>query len=225
MESQLSNQLQRQIETEIIKIIDKCQGLLSTFSDTTKKNIEIVLFVGQTGAGKSTLFNFLCGAEFKIQERVLKLRNPSNKFSEMKGGMNSVSKEPNYYFNSEYNHLLIDFPGFQDTNGKLDQLLIELIFQKVVTQLPIKVIYVIKNNESTLPNRGMQIIEFIDQLFKNSNLDINKFNLLLNCYLEDLSNFELKRNIRRELKIKRKKFKGNLKLQFFHLKRNNQNKK
>ncbi|CAD8187687.1 unnamed protein product [Paramecium octaurelia] len=199
MESQLSNEVQLQIETEILKIVDKCQGLFSTFNNTAEKKIEIVLFVGKTGAGKSTLFNFLSGAEFKIQERELELRNPSNKFSEMKGGMNSVSKEPNYYFNSEYNHLLIDFPGFQDTNGQFDQLLIELIFQKVVTQLPIKVVYVIKNNESTLPDRGIDIIEFIDKLFKKSNLDINKFNLLLNCYLENLSDFELKRKIRREL--------------------------
>ncbi|CAK79310.1 unnamed protein product (macronuclear) [Paramecium tetraurelia] len=200
MEIELSKQLCQQIETEILKVIDKCQELLSTFSNHAKKNIEIVLLVGTTGAGKFTLFNFLSGADFKIQDRELQLKNPSNKFSEMKGGMSSVTKEPKYYFNSEYNHLLIDFPGFQDTDGELDQLLMELLFQRVVTSMPIKVVYVLKNNESTLPNRGIQIIEFVDQLFKNSNLSVNKFNLLLNCYLEELSDEELIRNIRMELK-------------------------
>lgn len=73
----------------------------------------------------------------------------------MKGGMNSVTKEPKYYFNPESNHLLIDFPGFQDTDGEVDQLLMELLFQRVVTIMPVKVVYVIKNNESTLPNRGI----------------------------------------------------------------------
>lgn len=30
----------------------------------------------------------------------------------MKDGMKSVTKEPKYFFNEQYNHLLIDFPGF-----------------------------------------------------------------------------------------------------------------
>ena len=38
----------------------------------------------------------------------------------MKGGMNSVTKDPNFYYNSKNNHMIIDFPGFNDTNGELD---------------------------------------------------------------------------------------------------------
>lgn len=44
----------------------------------------------------------------------------NEKFSLMNSGMQSVTKEPKYYFNEEKNHLLIDFPGFKDTKGVLD---------------------------------------------------------------------------------------------------------
>lgn len=38
----------------------------------------------------------------------------------MNDGMKSITREPKYYFSEEYCHLLIDFPGFSDTNGKID---------------------------------------------------------------------------------------------------------
>ena len=44
----------------------------------------------------------------------------NDKFSIMKSGLQSITKEPKYYFNDEKNHLLIDFPGFNDTKGALD---------------------------------------------------------------------------------------------------------
>lgn len=44
----------------------------------------------------------------------------TEKFSIINSGVHSVTKEPKYYFNEEKNHLLIDFPGFKDTEGALD---------------------------------------------------------------------------------------------------------
>lgn len=38
----------------------------------------------------------------------------------MNSGMKSVTKEPKYFYNETFNHLLIDFPGFHDTNGEMD---------------------------------------------------------------------------------------------------------
>lgn len=34
-------------------------------------------------------------------------------------GLKSVTKEPFYYFNKDNNYLLIDFPGFNDTDGAI----------------------------------------------------------------------------------------------------------
>ena len=44
----------------------------------------------------------------------------NEKYSVMNDGVRSVTKEPNYCFNDEKNHLLIDFPGFKDTKEVLD---------------------------------------------------------------------------------------------------------
>lgn len=39
----------------------------------------------------------------------------------MKSGMKSATKEPQYYHNLNNNHLLIDFPGFNDTGGPIQK--------------------------------------------------------------------------------------------------------
>ncbi|CAD8181448.1 unnamed protein product [Paramecium pentaurelia] len=112
-------------EVALLQIIDTIQSLLNLFQQQINNDMKILILVGVTGSGKSTIFNLLCGAKFKLIEsedgvEELDLEETSSEFSVMKGGMKSVTKEPNYYFNEEYNHLLIDFPGFQDTNDILN---------------------------------------------------------------------------------------------------------
>ncbi|CAK89860.1 unnamed protein product (macronuclear) [Paramecium tetraurelia] len=188
-------------ESILLKLIEKFQRLMDQFNKNKKRNISVVLLVGVTGSGKSTIFNFLSGADFIIDENnELVIKNPSNKFSKMIGGMNSVTKEPNFYHNTQNNHLIVDFPGFQDTNGEWDQLLFELLFYKIVTSGPIKIIYVIKTPENSLPNRGSDLQEFIKQVFLKGNVNIQQFNLLLNCYLEDLQEEQLRNKIKDDLK-------------------------
>lgn len=38
----------------------------------------------------------------------------------MNPGLESVTKEPNFFYNESNKHLIIDFPGFLDTNGDWD---------------------------------------------------------------------------------------------------------
>lgn len=49
---------------------------------------------------------------------------------------------------------MIDFPGFKDTEGELDQLVIQLLFNKIISSKKIKLIYIIQQSLFDLPNRG-----------------------------------------------------------------------
>ncbi|CAD8102623.1 unnamed protein product [Paramecium sonneborni] len=188
-------------EQILLEIIVKFQRLIDQFNQNKKQNMSVVLLVGVTGSGKSIIFNFQSGADFIFnQSNQLEIKNHSNNFSKMGAGMNSITKEPNFYHNQKNNHLIIDFPGFQDTKGEQDQLLFELLFHKIVTSGPMKIIYVIKNLEGNLSNRGSDLQEFINQLSKKGNFNIEKFNLLLNCYREELSDEKLKIKIQEDLK-------------------------
>lgn len=96
------------------------------------------MLIGDTGSGKSTIFNLLCGAEFEIEagknKDELKIKKGTKNYSLMKSGINSITKEPIYFYNEKYKHLMIDFPGFKDTEGELDQLVIQLLFNKIITR-------------------------------------------------------------------------------------------
>ncbi|CAD8107984.1 unnamed protein product [Paramecium sonneborni] len=186
-------------ESILMKIIGNAQRLFDEFNMNKKQKMSVVLLIGVTGSGKSTIFNFLSGADFSFNnDKVeLEIKNPQNHYSKMATGTNSITKEPNFYHNKQNNHLIIDFPGFQDTNGDQDQLLFELFFQKIVTSGPLKIIYVIKNTESTLPNRATDLQEFIKQLCQKGNIKFEKLNLLLNCYMENLSDEKLQKKSKR----------------------------
>ncbi|CAD8061888.1 unnamed protein product [Paramecium sonneborni] len=188
-------------EQKLLEIMVRFQKLIDQFNKNKKQNMSVVLIVGVTGSGKSTIFNFLSGADFIFNHKLeLEVKNPSKNFSKMASGMNSITKEPNFYYNEFNNHLIIDFPGFQDTNGEQDQLLFELLFHKIVSLGPIKVIYVINNPLNSLPNRGSDLQEFINQFCLKGNIDIEKYNLFLNCYLENFSDIQLQNKIKEDLR-------------------------
>ncbi|CAD8155999.1 unnamed protein product [Paramecium octaurelia] len=181
-------------EEMLLNMIPVIQQLVEEFTRNTKNQGSVVLFVGSTGSGKSTTFNFLSGGEFKLDHNEeLELKNPSNIFSKMNAGAISVTKEPNFFYNKNNNHLIIDFPGFLDTNGDFDQLLIELLFNKIVSLGALKVIYVINNPQNTLQNRGADLQEFIRQM------DNPKINLILNCYMAKWPDDKLRNKIKEDL--------------------------
>ncbi|CAK76174.1 unnamed protein product (macronuclear) [Paramecium tetraurelia] len=181
-------------EEMLLDMIPVIQQLVEEFTRNTKNQGSVVLFVGSTGSGKSTTFNFLSGAEFKLDHNEeLELKNHSNIFSKMNAGVISVTKQPNFFHNKNNNHLIIDFPGFLDTNGDWDQLLIELLFNKIVSLGALKVIYVINNPQNTLQNRGADLQEFLKQL------DNPKINLILNCYMAKWPDDKLRNKIKEDL--------------------------
>ncbi|CAD8181450.1 unnamed protein product [Paramecium pentaurelia] len=190
-------------EQELLYIIKNYSKLLSLFEDHNQKQTQVIILIGVTGAGKSTLFNFLSGAEFdmigKENQQFLNIKDGAQQFAAIKGGMKSITKSPNYYFSEMYNALLIDFPGFQDTDGKIDQVLIQLLFYQICRSANVKIVYVVKHPETRFNNRGTQIQDFIRQTFQGQNLEMSQICLMLNCYNDKLSDDNLIQNVQGQL--------------------------
>ena len=53
-------------ELDIINLLNRLQTLYEDFLNKAKNDLSIILLIGMTGAGKSTIFNFLSGAEFEF---------------------------------------------------------------------------------------------------------------------------------------------------------------
>ncbi|CAK89819.1 unnamed protein product (macronuclear) [Paramecium tetraurelia] len=190
-------------EQELLHIINNHSKLFGLFQDQNSKYSQVIILIGVTGAGKSTLFNFLSGAEFEMNgpesRQNLCIKDKSERFSIIKGGLKSVTKSPNYYFSHQSNSLLIDFPGFQDTDGKIDQVLTQLLFYQIVKSANVRIVYVIKHLENQFNNRGTSLQQFISQTFQGENFDISQICLMLNCYNDNLTDENLITNVQSQL--------------------------
>ncbi|CAD8156965.1 unnamed protein product [Paramecium octaurelia] len=121
-------------------LIEKIERQMEDFQGQNHDNV--IMLIGKTGCGKSTIYNFLCGAQFYINEdkfgrTTLELLSKSDVFQEIRGGLDSTTKTPKIYYNQEYQHFIIDYPGFNDTESN-DQLAIQLFFNKIVNNKKLK---------------------------------------------------------------------------------------
>ncbi|CAK90468.1 unnamed protein product (macronuclear) [Paramecium tetraurelia] len=191
-------------EKTLLETIDRISLQLDQFEYKMKSNLQVLILVGDTGSGKSTIFNFLCGAKFKYvindDEEYLDLADKSDQYSEMSSGMKSVTKEPKYFYNETFNHLLIDFPGFHDTSGEISQLIIQMIFYKFITKSNVKIAYVLFHPQTNFISRGIALQQFIKTVFKEKNLEISKLALILNHFNENMKEEKLIINVQKQLK-------------------------
>lgn len=74
---------------------------------------------------------------------MLSIKKGTKNFSEMKHGTKSITTEPKYHYIDEINHLIIDFPGFRDTRGEIEELVIQLLFNRIVTKNKVKLVYIV----------------------------------------------------------------------------------
>ena len=57
------------IDKQLLDLAKKFKTLIDEYLEKAKKGLEVLLLVGNTGAGKSTIFNVLAGAEFDFDEK------------------------------------------------------------------------------------------------------------------------------------------------------------
>ncbi len=136
-------------------IIERVEKYLETQAD----NPELLFLLGGTGSGKSTTYCFLRGDEM-VRKDV--------KFESKNDAENAISHSltesctflPNLQRNG--NLVLIDYPGFDDSNGPLVNLGIELALKDLLKRHPSKILVVesVTNTEGRYANidkRGAQL--------------------------------------------------------------------
>ncbi len=93
-------------------------------SDASIVDKNIVLLIGDTGAGKSTTLNFLAGQEMQIRQNdnedmVVEAKNLLPGF-EIGHRLSSTTKRINTFVREKDELTLCDTPGFKDTTGEHD---------------------------------------------------------------------------------------------------------
>lgn len=95
------------------------------------KDKDIVVFLGNTGAGKSTLINYLSGKQLKVDKHRIVLEDPNDPSAMAIGsGPNSATFLPALIQTD--NLLLCDLPGFKDTRGTAQNLISACFIKRII---------------------------------------------------------------------------------------------
>ncbi|XP_047143839.1 uncharacterized protein LOC124817601 [Hydra vulgaris] len=147
---------------------DKLKQIDKLLNSSKRKNI--VAFVGLTGSGKSTLINYLCRKELKVDEDDnIVLKNPSDQ-SAMQIGTTSVSETSLPKFCEFENVLFYDLPGFRDTRGVLENLLNSAIIKNIIENADTTIIVFVVSEDEIIAGRGKlfkKLLSCLEKLIPN----------------------------------------------------------
>jgi len=143
----------------------------------SSKGKHIVAFLGNTGAGKSTLVNFLAGKEIVVSddEEDYVLANPQDKTAMVIGrGGHSETVYPQFI--DVGNLRFFDLPGFNDTDGTERNLMSAAFIRKILLDAAsVRLVFVAGEDQFTADRSASvrQLFDGIKQLFVVDQDNIN----------------------------------------------------
>ncbi|CAD8097074.1 unnamed protein product [Paramecium sonneborni] len=199
--SQIKQQLIKfeQVEKDFLTLIQNFKQQVEEAEIASKDCKEAVIFLGDTGSGKSTLVNWLNNAQFEVEKSIydedevtLKMKSDqTQKISIIGEGIKSVTLYPQYFNNQDQKILTIDFPGFKDTRGWQEQLIIKMMYMDVVKRLDTKFVIVVEQPTCKFQSRGASLQELVNTTFQPQDCaQIDSICLILNQFGEGEKKFE-----------------------------------
>lgn len=155
--------------------LDKMQLLMSEAFSKIKsaEKKEMVLVIGNTGAGKSTTVNYLLGCELQAEESLNgNIAVPIGEiYAEMGNDSESKTFYPEVFTNGKDPLLYCDCPGFLDNRGKEEKICVSINTQMAITLARnIKSVMVVVDINSLTTDRGgsfRKLSETLGLLLKN----------------------------------------------------------
>ncbi|MDF2939759.1 MAG: hypothetical protein K0R66_401 [Gammaproteobacteria bacterium] len=164
-------------EVRLSDILSGSPSLIEAVDKTVPaKGKNLVLFIGPTGAGKSTLINYMLGCTFKpsLDEEgntSLQLAEKSQNAAAMGSGIESCTFYPQIYDYPKSNVSFCDLPGFFDTRGVRERIITNMsidMIAKGARQINGLVIVIEHDALYGEKARGFnKLMETLRHLFKN----------------------------------------------------------
>ncbi|WP_440998324.1 hypothetical protein [Cysteiniphilum litorale] len=152
--------------------LDKNKGLINY-----SKNKDVVLLIGNTGSGKSSLVAYLTGMKLSYDGEDISLEDSGGKDIKIGGGLNSVTMLP-VAFDLLYKSkaaIIYDLPGLRDSRGASYELL-NAAFIKDIAENARSVSFVFVESYGTIVDgaRGELFKNLIKQARKTFGVGVNK---------------------------------------------------
>jgi hypothetical protein len=144
----------------ILKVFDIHFNKNETLYNSSEAK-DIVVFLGKTGVGKSTILNFLCGIRLVQKKGDLVLEDDSDQTA-MKIGTSGQSETYLPKFLNLGKLQIYDFPGFADNRGPLFSLLNACYIKNILEKAEsVKLVFVTSTHD-ILSERGKSFKDLID---------------------------------------------------------------